>query len=56
LSTTVFPDYRGFLLAALPPGAFLGLGLLIAGKNLIDARRRRTATVATRPNTIADAA
>lgn len=31
-------NYRGFLLAVLPPGAFLGLGLLIAGKNLIDRR------------------
>lgn len=34
----LIPDYRGFLLAVLPPGAFLGLGLLIAGKNLIDRR------------------
>ena len=30
--------YRGFLLAILPPGAFLATGLLIAGKNLVDAR------------------
>jgi len=47
---TLIPDYRGFLLAILPPGAFLGLGLLIAGKNLIDARleqRTRAATPAT---------
>lgn len=35
-----WPAYRGFLLAALPPGAFFGLGLLIAAKNAIDARRR----------------
>lgn len=27
---------RGFLLAILPPGAFIGLGLLIAVKNIID--------------------
>jgi Na+-translocating ferredoxin:NAD+ oxidoreductase subunit E len=27
-----------FLLALLPPGAFIGMGLLIAGKNVIDAR------------------
>lgn len=33
---TVFPDYPGFLLAILPPGAFIVLGLLIAGKNRID--------------------
>lgn len=29
-------DYKGFLLAILPPGAFIVLGLLIAGKNRID--------------------
>ena len=33
-------DYRGLLLALLPPGAFIGLGLLLALKNVIDARRR----------------
>lgn len=27
-----------FLFALLPPGAFIGMGLLIAGKNVIDAR------------------
>jgi len=31
-------DYPGFLFAILPPGAFVGLGLLIALKNIIDAR------------------
>lgn len=35
---TVLPEYKGFLLAILPPGAFLGLGLLIAAKNVIDQR------------------
>lgn len=30
-------DYKNFLLAILPPGAFIFTGLLIAGKNLIDA-------------------
>jgi electron transport complex protein RnfE len=34
----VFEDYPGFLFAILPPGAFVGLGLLIALKNIIDAR------------------
>ncbi|RMG38775.1 MAG: electron transport complex subunit E [Gammaproteobacteria bacterium] len=33
---TVNPDYPGVLLAILPPGAFMGLGTLIALKNLID--------------------
>ena len=31
----------GFLLALLPPGAFIGLGLMVALKNLIDARLQR---------------
>ncbi len=35
---TVIDNYGGFLLAILPPGAFLGLGLIIAGKNVIDKR------------------
>mgnify|MGYP001210699047 CR=1 FL=1 len=35
---TVVPDYHGFLLAILPPGAFIGLGFMIAGKNWLDAR------------------
>jgi Na+-translocating ferredoxin:NAD+ oxidoreductase subunit E len=33
---TVIPEYRGFLLAILPPGAFIVLGLLIACKNRAD--------------------
>lgn len=31
-------DYQGLLLAILPPGAFIGLGLMIALKNVIDNR------------------
>ena len=31
-------DYPGFLIAMLPPGAFFVLGLLIAGRNWLDAR------------------
>jgi electron transport complex protein RnfE len=38
LSMSVFENYQGFLLAILPPGAFLGLGFLIALKNVIDKR------------------
>lgn len=37
----VVPHYHGFLLAILPPGAFIGLGLLIAGKNWLDLRAAR---------------
>jgi Na+-translocating ferredoxin:NAD+ oxidoreductase subunit E len=38
LEMRLLPDYRGFLLAILPPGGFLALGFLLAGKRLIDAR------------------
>jgi electron transport complex protein RnfE len=31
-------DYPGFLIAMLPPGAFFVLGVLIAGRNWLDAR------------------
>jgi len=41
MTITVFEDYRGFLLAVLPPGAFFGLALLIAIKNAIDNRQTR---------------
>lgn len=40
-SVTVIEDYRGFLMALLPPGAFIGLGLIVALKNVIDARLAR---------------
>jgi len=33
-----FSDYNGFLLAILPPGAFIGLACLIALKNRIETR------------------
>jgi electron transport complex protein RnfE len=46
LSLIVFDDYRGLLLAILPPGAFIGLGLLIALKNVIDNRLKQTASAA----------
>ena len=38
LRIEVFSFDSQFLLAILPPGAFLGLGLLIAAKNVIDAQ------------------
>lgn len=43
----VLPDYKGFLLAILPPGAFIALGLLIAAHNWRSAHalRRARATV-----------
>ena len=47
LTITVLDDYRGFLLAILPPGAFIGLGLLIAMMNVINARRAERAAQVT---------
>ncbi len=43
LTVHLVNDYRGFLLAILPPGAFIGLGGLIALKNVLDARAQRRA-------------
>jgi electron transport complex protein RnfE len=40
---TVIPDYHGFLLAVLPPGAFLGLGTLIALRNWAEVRNAKKA-------------
>lgn len=39
----IIPDYQGFLLAVLPPGAFIGLGLLIALRNLTESLRAERA-------------
>ena len=43
MTVRLFHDYPGFLLAVLPPGAFMGFGLLIAVKNVIDRRLARRA-------------
>ncbi len=51
---TVVPNYHGFLLAILPPGAFITLGLLIAAKNWYNQRQEakaRAAAVAAMPAT-----
>ncbi|MBI5626018.1 MAG: electron transport complex subunit E [Nitrosomonadales bacterium] len=44
LVITVVPDYHGFLLAILPPGAFITLGMLIASKNWLNLRAERKAS------------
>ena len=44
---TLFETDAPFLLAILPPGAFLGMGLLIAIKNIIDAKLVKKAEVTT---------
>lgn len=41
MQITVIPDHPGFLLALLPPGAFIGLGLLIAARSWLDGRSGR---------------
>jgi Na+-translocating ferredoxin:NAD+ oxidoreductase subunit E len=38
LELTLIPDYRGYLLMILPPGGFLVVGLLLAGKRMLDRR------------------
>ena len=39
LEVTIIPGYKGFLLTALPPGGFIMLGFIIAGKRVWDAKR-----------------
>lgn len=41
----VIPNYHGFLLAILPPGAFITLGMLIAGKNWLNLRAEERSPV-----------
>ncbi|PLX33500.1 MAG: electron transport complex subunit RsxE [Hyphomicrobiales bacterium] len=36
LEMTIVPDYKGFLLFVLPPGGFIVLGFLIAGRRIFD--------------------
>ena len=46
LKVTFFDQYQGTLIALLPPGAFIGLGLIVALKNLIDSRQMVPQTLA----------
>jgi electron transport complex protein RnfE len=39
IELTLIPDYKGFLLMALPPGGFIMLAFIIAGKRLLDRKR-----------------
>jgi Na+-translocating ferredoxin:NAD+ oxidoreductase subunit E len=47
---TVIPDYHGFLLAILPPGAFLGLAALIALRNWREIKSSHEATISAPPS------
>jgi|SRR5690554_24554 len=40
LTMTIIPEYKGFLVAVLPPGAFFALGILVAFKNKYDAKQK----------------
>lgn len=42
LTLTIIPEHPGFLLAMLPPGAFLGLALLIAARKAWEIRQSAT--------------
>ncbi|MGK0440980.1 MAG: electron transport complex protein RnfE [Pseudohongiellaceae bacterium] len=42
-------DYKQFLVAILPPGAFIFTGLLIAAKNVIDAHIKRSQALLAEP-------
>ena len=46
---TLVPGFEGWLLAALPPGAFIGLGFLVAGKQWLDQRAQQKAQRAPAP-------
>lgn len=48
ISLSLGEGFQGALIAILPPGAFIGLGLMIALKNLIDQRAKRRAAVQAR--------
>ena len=49
MKITFNENYPGFLLAVLPPGAFIGLGLLIAVKNIIDKQQKAKTPVRVQP-------
>jgi electron transport complex protein RnfE len=51
-------DYPGFLVAILPPGAFVVLGMLIAARNWFDARanqRLREKRIHDQPHAVSSA-
>ena len=53
LETTVIPDYKGYLLMILPPGGFMVLGFLLAGRRVIENRRAARAAAAAMPEAAA---
>lgn len=53
METTIIPDYKGYLLMILPPGGFLVLGFLLAGKRVLDTRRATRAAAVAAPQAAA---
>ena len=49
LKITFIDSYQGSLIALLPPGAFIGLGLIVALKNLIDSKQKTAQLVTASP-------
>jgi electron transport complex protein RnfE len=47
LKVILIDQYQSTLIALLPPGAFIGLGLIVALKNLIDSRKTSVQTLIT---------
>ncbi|MCU7812132.1 MAG: electron transport complex subunit E [Candidatus Thiodiazotropha sp. (ex Notomyrtea botanica)] len=50
LELVLIPEYKGFLLIILPPGGFLVLGFLLAGKRLVDSALDKHRIILTIPN------
>jgi electron transport complex protein RnfE len=44
IEMTIIPDYRGFLIMALPPGGFIALGILLAIKQNQEIRKKAHAS------------
>lgn len=51
MQLTLLPDHPGFLLAILPPGAFIALGFLVAGRNWLDSRKAPAQAASAMPAT-----
>lgn len=49
LELKLIPEYKGFLLMILPPGGFMAVGFLLAGKRSLDKRRAVRAEAAPAP-------
>ncbi|MET0015041.1 MAG: electron transport complex subunit E [Sedimenticola sp.] len=49
MELTLIQDYKGFLLIILPPGGFIVLGFLLAGKRLVDRVLDKRKKLASKP-------